>query len=408
MVERVDVVVVGGGIGGSALAYALASEGLGVTVLEATAEYEDRVRGESMQVWGVAEAQELGVEPVLLAAGAHIAPTWKNYVTGTDDAGEIPMAILRPGVEGTLNLRHPDACQALTDAAEAAGAAVRRGVRDVKLSGGRPVSVSYDDGGQRVELTAGLVVGADGRASVVRRQTGITLERQDAISYIAGLLVDGLDGVPDDHDVMAAQDEQFFTMFHQGGGRARTYLIVGAADKHRFAGADGTATFLDSTRHTPYPWAGQVASGAPAGPCATFPGDDTWTDCPFAEGVVLIGDAAGHNDPIIGQGLAIALRDARSVRDAIVDEGVAAVDFRAYAAERVDRMERLRLIADVLAVVHVEDGATNRDARRAWFGERIATMDPELFPLVVGAFAGPETVPDELVDRSILDRIRAA
>ena len=48
------------------------------------------------------------------------------------------------------------------------------------------------------------------------------------------------------------------------------------------------------------------------------PGDDTWTDTPFAAGVVLVGDAAGHNDPIVGQGLSIALRDARMVRDLIL------------------------------------------------------------------------------------------
>src|SRR5439155_23591077 len=48
MTEVVDVVVVGGGIGGAALATALARAGLGVTVLEATEEYSDRVRGESM------------------------------------------------------------------------------------------------------------------------------------------------------------------------------------------------------------------------------------------------------------------------------------------------------------------------------------------------------------------------
>lgn len=44
MTDVADVVVVGGGIGGASLAYALAREGLGVTVLEATTEYEDRVR----------------------------------------------------------------------------------------------------------------------------------------------------------------------------------------------------------------------------------------------------------------------------------------------------------------------------------------------------------------------------
>jgi hypothetical protein len=35
-------------------------------------------------------------------------------------------------------------------------------------------------------------------------------------------------------------------------------------------------------------------------------------------------------------------------------------------------------------------------------------MDPEVFPLVVGCFAGPDTVPDELVDPTVLDRLRAA
>jgi menaquinone-9 beta-reductase len=59
MRDRSDVVVVGGGIAGSALAYALASEGLGVTVLEASEQYEDRVRGEAMQPWGVQEARNL-------------------------------------------------------------------------------------------------------------------------------------------------------------------------------------------------------------------------------------------------------------------------------------------------------------------------------------------------------------
>jgi 2-polyprenyl-6-methoxyphenol hydroxylase-like FAD-dependent oxidoreductase len=121
-----------------------------------------------------------------------------------------------------------------------------------------------------------------------------------------------------------------------------------------------------------------------------------------------VGDAAGHNDPIIGQGLSIALRDARQVRDAVRDGGPARADFRAYAAERVARMARLRLVADILAVTHVEDGATNRAARRRWFGTRVASMSPDVFPLLAGAFAGPETIPDELVDDAILDRIRAA
>jgi 2-polyprenyl-6-methoxyphenol hydroxylase-like FAD-dependent oxidoreductase len=85
MAKSSDVVIVGGGIGGASLAYALARAGLGVTVLEATVKYEDRVRGESMHVLGVKEARELGVEETLLAAGAHTAPVWRQYMEGTGE-----------------------------------------------------------------------------------------------------------------------------------------------------------------------------------------------------------------------------------------------------------------------------------------------------------------------------------
>ncbi len=196
-------------------------------VLEATIEYEDRVRGESMLPWGVKEARELGVEDVMLDAGAHVAPVWKQYSEGLGQVGELPMSRMVDGIPGALNLHHPVACQALIDAAAAQGAKVVRGVREVKLASGGSPTVSYVASGQTTEVTTSLVVGANGRASTVRKQAGIILERQEPISHIAGLLVDGLDDVPDDHDVTATEDDLMFLMLHQGGGRARLYLAVG-------------------------------------------------------------------------------------------------------------------------------------------------------------------------------------
>jgi 2-polyprenyl-6-methoxyphenol hydroxylase-like FAD-dependent oxidoreductase len=407
MNERADVVVVGGGIGGGSLAYALAREGLGVTVLEATDEYEDRVRGESMQAWGLKEARELGVDEVMLAAGAHIAPRWKQYAEGIGEAGEIPMASMVDGIPGTLNLRHPVACQALVDAAAKAGATVVRSTRDVMLSNGSGRSVSYAVNGRRHEVKTSLVVGADGRASTVRKQAGISLDRQEPINYIAGLLVDGLDDVPDDFDVLAGEGDLFFVMFHQGNGRARVYLCPGLSGRHRFSGRHGTEQFLDACALSCYPWSEQVRAGTPAGPCATYPGDDTWTDSPYAEGVVLVGDAAGYNDPIIGQGLSIAMRDARMVRDLVLEGARTPEAFTPYGRERLARMERLRFVADVISVAQAED-ADNRPERRAFTLEKLASMDPDLFPLLLGAFAGPENIPDELLDPILLERIRAA
>jgi len=407
MADASEVVVVGGGVGGASLAFALAHAGIGVTVLEASAEFVDRVRGESMQPWGVKEARALGVEQVLLDAGAHVTSMWRQYMEGAGDVGDIPMALMIPDIPGSLNLRHPDACQALLDAATAAGATVVRGVRDVVLMAGSTPVVTYATKGHAAELRATLVVGADGRASTIRKQAGITLDRQAPISYIAGLLVGGLDGVPDDHDVVAGEGDVFFLMFHQNGGRARVYLCTGLSGQHRFSGRTGTEQFLAACEVSCYPWSEQVMAATPAGPCANYAGDDTWTDTPFADGVVLIGDAAGHNDPIIGQGLSIALRDARIVRDLILDGAHQSRAFVPYGEERVSRMEHVRFIADVLAVAQAED-ADNRSARRAMLAEELAATDSEILELLISAFAGPETIPQEALDPAILERLRNA
>src|SRR3954454_13567996 len=71
MDRSVDVVVVGGGIAGSALGTVLARRGLAVVVLETQTAYRDKVRGEVLSCWGVAEALRLDLEKPLLDAGGH-------------------------------------------------------------------------------------------------------------------------------------------------------------------------------------------------------------------------------------------------------------------------------------------------------------------------------------------------
>jgi len=51
MAEQRDIVVIGGGIGGAALATVLARAGHAVLVLEKSTVYRDRVRGEWIAPW---------------------------------------------------------------------------------------------------------------------------------------------------------------------------------------------------------------------------------------------------------------------------------------------------------------------------------------------------------------------
>ena len=97
-----------------------------------------------------------------------------------------------------------------------------------------------------------------------------------------------------------------------------------------------------------------------------YPNNDTWIDEPFAEGVVLIGDAAGRNDPITGQGLSITHRDVRIVRDILLGDSNWSTDaFVPYGAERKERMRRLRIAARIAAILEAEFDAPARERRRS-------------------------------------------
>src|SRR5579863_7367279 len=76
-----DVVTVGGGMGAAALAIAMARGGARVLVLERETKFRDRVRGEGLVPWGVAEARELGIADLLLQTCAREVP-WMEMGLG--------------------------------------------------------------------------------------------------------------------------------------------------------------------------------------------------------------------------------------------------------------------------------------------------------------------------------------
>jgi 2-polyprenyl-6-methoxyphenol hydroxylase-like FAD-dependent oxidoreductase len=268
--SEATIVIVGGGIAGATLATVLSRAGRQVLVLESTEVFRDRVRGESMMPWGVAEAQALGVADLLYAAGAHTSAIWKRYTEGDGTPRDLPVGYLLPGVRGTLNLQHPVACQALLDAAAKDGAVVQRGVRDVVVLPGTIPRVSYWLGGRTFQVDASLVVGADGRGSAVRRSAGITLEEQEATTWVAGMLLEQVSG-GQAHDVVLEHDLGMCLLVHQGGGRARAYHIVPWSIA-RAMSATGVPSAFWPTPHSPArPWQRPSPTPVPPVPAPACP-----------------------------------------------------------------------------------------------------------------------------------------
>ena len=144
----------------------------------------------------------------------------------------------------------------------------------------------------------------------------------------------------------------------------------------------------------------------PVGGCASYPMEDTWCGRPYAPGVVLVGDAAGWNDPIIGQGLSIAIRDTRLVAQALLAEPVWGPEvFAAYATERAERMRRLRATAEAATRLRADFTPEGRRRRRAAF-DRFASDPAARLPIAAG-LVGPDMLPPEAFTREAADRMLA-
>jgi 2-polyprenyl-6-methoxyphenol hydroxylase-like FAD-dependent oxidoreductase len=394
--DAVDLVVVGAGVAGGALGTVMARAGRSVLVLERTLVHEDRVRGEWLAPWGVAEAQRLGVYDAIVAAGGHHVSKHVGYEEGLDpaiaEARAMDLAVFAPGVPGPLTYGHPALCDLLDREAVAAGARLLRGVEQVRVRPGEPPEVEYRHAGASHTVRCRLVAGADGRASSVRRQAGVLLQEDPSHHLMSGLLVEGADGWPDQVQTVGTEKDVHFLAFPQGRGRVRLYLCYPLEQRGRLAGPEGPLRFLEAFRLGCVPASDALASARPAGPCPSYANQDTWTERPSAPGVVLVGDAAGYNDPITGQGLSITLRDVRIVRDLLLEnkEWKAAI-FAPYAEERAERMRRLRYAAWLTSRLSAEfDEAAA--ARRHRARERLAA-NPLLGLGLASAFLGPEVPP---------------
>jgi menaquinone-9 beta-reductase len=395
-VNNPDVAVVGAGIASASIAAVLARGGLEVLLLERQRSYRDRVRGEYMAPWGVLESRALGLEDAIRSTNAVDArygvPYDELIAPAAAEGSKLDTSIIFPEVPGPLCASHPKTCQALAEDAVRSGAELVRGVAEVRVQTGRRPSMTFLNGAER-EVRPRLIIGADGRTSTVRRQSGIHVKKAPATHVVAGLLADGASRWPDDQYAIGVERDLLFYVFPQGGGRVRLYTCHANEQAARWAGRTGPQHFIEAfAALRAIPESLGLGDVRPAGPCATFSGEQTWREEPYADGVVLLGDAGGYDDPVTGQGLSLAMRDARQLSELLLvsdDWGVAAL--RPYAQQRTERFRRMRRVSTTYAALMT----TFTDAGRAR-RSRFYAASRDVVRMALGAISrGPDRLPGE-------------
>jgi 2-polyprenyl-6-methoxyphenol hydroxylase-like FAD-dependent oxidoreductase len=308
-----DIITVGGGIAASALAKAMAERGAKVLVLERENQFKDRVRGEAIVSWGVAEANELGIYRLLNEMCGHDVP-FVEAGSGLRD-----LRATTPQKLPILSFPHQVMQETLLAAAENAGAEVRRGVSVEKIECGPEPAVVLNERGQE-RISARLVVAADGRGSAARRWVGFPVCEQVNDFYMAGVLLT---------NVHASRETIYFVfnpelglcsgLIPLAGDRFRAYFMYPKTMGYRLQGESMLNLFIQESAKAYAPMADYYADAKNIGPLASFDVSDSWVEHPYRDGVALVGDAAATSDPTYGQGLSFALRAARVLRDELTN-----------------------------------------------------------------------------------------
>ncbi|MEX2221197.1 MAG: NAD(P)/FAD-dependent oxidoreductase [Candidatus Rokuibacteriota bacterium] len=336
---RADVVVVGGGRAGAATAILLAERGWSVALLDKAAFPRPKICGEYLSPEAARVLDRLGVLKAVDAAGAQplsgmriIAPDGRVLDGAYPTSGR-----WRGYRDHALAIRREVFDRILVERARALPVEVRDRHRVTGLirEGGAVVGVKVENAeGAAVEIRSRLVVGADGRASVVAHALGLVrphrLKRLALIRHVSG--IEGLG----DRGEIYVDPPDYSILNPVAPGIVNLSLVVPLAHAKPFSGR--LETFMEARlrqlRHVPARLHGMKAEGPvmAMGPLAYR------VDEPRVGGVLLAGDAAGFYDPFTGEGLYTALRSAELLAEAahpaLVRGDVSAAALASYAGAR--------------------------------------------------------------------------
>lgn len=336
--SRWNIAIVGGGPAGAVTAWILAgiAPRLDIVVIDAEPEPRHRPCGEYLSPAGVGVLQRCGLAEAVAATVPHPVDRVAMLASGSSARSSFaPIGAWRPPAAHGWGVRRERFDRALQEAAASRCRLIR---------GRRILGLEREEGGWRLRLDDGqamraaLVVGADGRGSVVRRAAGLhraTDRRRFALVARARGIATG------------ATVEMHLGPLGQigicplGDGEANLNLLLAPASAGLLrwlprealmrAALLSTPTVRDRIRGLRM---GRVmATGSLPQACTT----------PVALGLALVGDAAGFCDPFTGEGMSLALRQAE-----VLGPALAHGDLRSYAAFHAGAVARRRRIGSGL------------------------------------------------------------
>ena len=306
-----DVVVIGGGPGGTTAATMLARKGWDVRLFERERFPREHV-GESLLPASIPILEELGALPAIEAAG--FLPKWgATMVWG---ASPEPWS----WYFRETNIKHPHSYQVwrpqfdhiLLENSRAHGVDVREGHRvvDVQFESGRATGVRVAADGREEFVPARFVVDASGQAGLLGRKLALRRPDEQFRNLALYAYFEGAERLPEPD-----QSNIFIESYSDGwawviplhtGQASVGFVVDSAAGQEAIARLGLEAAYAEQLARAPH--ASRMLRAAKQCGAARVIRDWSYVSAEVAgDGYVLVGDAACFIDPLFSTGVHLAL-----------------------------------------------------------------------------------------------------
>jgi 2-polyprenyl-6-methoxyphenol hydroxylase-like FAD-dependent oxidoreductase len=301
-----QTIIVGAGPAGAAFALLLAKRGISVKLIEASRNFRRVFRGEGLMPSGLNAIEQMGLSSILERIPHRPLAGWEVLIENRS-LFRVEEPIESGGKPCTL-VSQPHLLEAIVEEASTypnfefiQGASVQdllwneKRVAGVKLSDDR-------------ELFADLIIGADGRNSIIRQKANLTLEQQNQSFNILWFKL------PDSQDVATRND--FYSIVKETNAFG---LFRGSEGNLQIGWALHEGFSFDWKQ---IDWSKMLASVSPPWLAEHLQKNADKIDrpvllsvvvglCPrwYTSGLLLLGDAVHPMSPVRAQGINMALRD---------------------------------------------------------------------------------------------------